>query len=289
MKIKFRHLQAIDALSWLFLPSGKRLSVTLGRHILLPILLLQTAYPLNADELTFGVSFSIPPYVIEQDDSGLELELLREALKVKGHRVKVEYLPVARTFLEITEGKLDGIINVKPGMLENVFYSDVVISFQNCAISLTKNQYRIDSIGDLVNKQVVAFQRATILLGEEFGQMAAANPHYQEIARQLLQINLLLKRRIEVIVMDINIFHYYRKQAHLLNTLNKEELLQEVSYHKIFPPTDYRFAFRSETHRNDFNIGLAQIAADGTRERLFAKYQDQMTLDFSTSPAKPAL
>jgi polar amino acid transport system substrate-binding protein len=42
-------------------------------------------------------------------------------------------------------------------MLEGVFYSDIVIRFQNCAISLKDNNFNIEKMEDMQNKSIVAF------------------------------------------------------------------------------------------------------------------------------------
>ncbi|MCH1929755.1 transporter substrate-binding domain-containing protein [Shewanella sp. A25] len=247
------------------------------------------------EELQIGVSQSIPPYVIQENDSGLELELLFQALAVKGHSAKIHYLPLARTFHELSEGKLDGVINIKQGMLEKVFYTDIALSFQNCAISLQQNHLDIKGISDLAAKKVVAFQRASIVLGEEFSQMAKANSGYQEQAKQIQQVYMLFKHRVDVVVMDRNIFKYYAKQAFIEGKLTESEVKQVAICHQLFPPTDYRFAFSNEKIRDDFNFGLKQITQDGTLSALQEKYQHLLRLQKDTevtsilldSPIKP--
>ncbi|MGL5047632.1 MAG: substrate-binding periplasmic protein, partial [Shewanella sp.] len=193
----------------------------------------------QAIELNIGVSFSIPPYIIQETNSGFQLELLNQALAVKGHTTSIHYLPLARTFHEFKEGKLDGVINIKEGLLDKAFYTNVLIKYQNCAISLEDNKFNIHSIEDLNNKHVVAFQRASSLLGEEFAKMAKANTGYQEQARQVQQVYMLMKRRADVVVMDNNIFKYYLKQAYLEGKLTKKDLKQQAICHPIFPPTEY--------------------------------------------------
>ncbi len=90
------------------------------------LIILSAGRPLAARDLSIGVSFAIPPYVIADSDEGIELDILREAFVVTGHSVHVHYLPLTRTFIQLEAGKIDGVINIKKGMLENVFYSDIV-------------------------------------------------------------------------------------------------------------------------------------------------------------------
>ena len=122
---------------------------------------------------------------ILETNSGIELELLKSALAVKGHSVNIQYLPLARTFHALKEGELDGIINTKQNMLDGVFYSDVVIRFQNCAISLKDKHFNIEIVSDLQDKSIVAFQRASMILGKDFTNMAALNSQYREQAKQI--------------------------------------------------------------------------------------------------------
>ena len=253
--------------------------MTCIRYPLLAVIALLYPQLIQAAELKIGVSLSIPPYVIQESDSGLELDLLYQALAVKGHTANIEYLPLARTFHELREGKLDGIINVKEGMTENVFYSNVAIRNQNCAISLEKNNFSINSIKDLTDKKVVSFQRAASFLGDEFAQMTKANPSYQEQARQIQQVYMLMKHRADVVVMDKNIFTYYLRQAFIEGKLTEVESKQVAVCHRIFPPTEYKFAFLSEQIRDDFNLGLKQITEDGTLIALQEKYRQLMSLE----------
>ncbi|MCS6233954.1 amino acid ABC transporter substrate-binding protein [Shewanella baltica] len=250
-----------------------------NRYILMGLLTLCGAQLGQAAEIKIGVSLSIPPYVIQETNSGLELELLNQALAVKGHTASIQYLPLARTFHELREGKLDGIINIKDGMLDNVFYSNVAITYQNCAISLEANHFTINNIDDLNNKQVVSFQRASSLLGEEFAKMAKANSGYQEQARQVQQVYMLMKHRADVVVMDKNIFKYYLKQAYLEGKLTEKDLKQQAICHQIFAPTEYKFAFLSEQIRDDFNAGLKQITQDGSLVALQEKYRRLMSFE----------
>jgi polar amino acid transport system substrate-binding protein len=65
------------------------LIVLLGMVFITSPLLPRNAH---ADEVKVGVSFSIPPYVIQETNSGLELDILRSALAVKGHSAIIQNL-----------------------------------------------------------------------------------------------------------------------------------------------------------------------------------------------------
>jgi len=234
-------------------------------------------WPCFADKILMGVSFSIPPYVIKENDTGIELEILREAFKVKGHTIDVQYLPHARTFLHIKSGKVDGIINTKEGMVEGVFYSDVVITFQNCAISLAKKKYPdLYNLTFLKDKYIVAFQKASVVFGHEFAKIVNANKKYHETANQKTQLSrLFMERDADFIIMEKNIFRYFRKteKSAIANTYKLP-----VTFHYIFPPTNYKFAFSDKKIRDDFNLGLKTIKSNGVYERIIKKYEQLMEL-----------
>lgn len=231
--------------------------------------------PVWADSINVGVSFAIPPYVIQQNNTGLELEILKHALARRGHMTVVHYRPLARTFRELKEGQLDGIINTQPHMLDGVFYSEPVIRFHNCVFTLASRGLSISSMSDLKDKSVVAFQQASRLLGDSFGNSIAKQESYSEIAAQRHQIHLLFKGRTDAIILERSIFGYYRKQE---VDAGFKDAQVDVDEHCIFPPLDYRFAFRSEQIRDDFNAGFREISEDGTLDALRLKYRDMLAL-----------
>ena len=229
-----------------------------------------------ADEITMGVGFALPPYVIQESSSGIEIDILREAFAVKGHTVKFEYLPNVRTLLFFEAGKLDGTINVKKGTMLTGYYSDDVITFQNVAVSLKENNLSIEKILDLADNRfrVLAFQNASKVLGDEFSKVAEKNIFYKEIADQSIHSLLLLKGRVDVLVSDRRILFYHLMKARMSNKLNPEEQQLKLRMHDIFPPTKYQFVFKSEKIRDDFNEGLKVIRENGAYEAIIKRYQD---------------
>ncbi len=76
--------------------------------------------------------------------------------------------------------KVDGIAvnsayDVEKDSNLKVFRSETTIFYQNYAISLTQRQLNINSIEDLADKSVIAFNNAIKYLGPEFASMAIKN------------------------------------------------------------------------------------------------------------------
>jgi len=238
----------------------------------------------NKRELLIGISFSIPPYVIKELNSGLELEILRQVFKVNGYTVLPSYLPLARTFMHFQEGSIDGVINVKKGMVKG-FYTDVVVIFKNYAVSLQERQLEINNIQALSNKSVGAFQRAKSILGTNFHNAVQNNSNYSEWADQSIQLKQLYKYRVEVIVLEQKIFKYYRKKLFDRSLvlggqyfISQSELRKPVIFHDIFTPSEYRFAFISEQVRDHFNEGLRLIKKNGVYDNIMKKYAEDFSL-----------
>lgn len=84
--------------------------------------------------------------------------------------------------------------------------------------------YNIGKIEDLSDYNFIAFQNACKYLGETFEKVTIkADKKYSEVADQKQQVYMLLKDRIDIIVMDRHIFQFY-----------KNELISEGKIEKIF-------------------------------------------------------
>ncbi|HHQ4580318.1 TPA: substrate-binding periplasmic protein [Aeromonas hydrophila] len=232
--------------------------------LLLPSLLLA------GEPLRVGVSFAIPPYVIEEEGRGIELDLMREAFRDSGYEPQFEYLPLERTFRMLESGKLDAIINVKPGMLHDVFLSQPVIAFHNRVFTLGKTH--ISTLDDMKTLRVSAFQRARQVLGGAFASMADQNPRYEEVAKQQGQVHRLMLGRVDAVILEQRVFYYYLAQ--LANSKYGAELYApgRVRQYDLFAPTHYHFAFRQAAQQRWFDRQLDAMRADGRYQQIFTRY-----------------
>ena len=236
------------------------------------LLLLAIFLPgqLLAQPLKVGVSFAIPPYVIEGDNRGIELDLLKEAFAGSGYDPSFEYLPLERTFRLFESGKLDAIINVRRGMVDTLFLTRPVITFHNRIFTLRTTH--ISTLDDLHSKRVTAFQRARIILGGEFAAMANQNPHYEEVAKQQGQVHQLMRGRVDAVVLEERVFYYYLDQLIATAQAGEHYERNQVRQADLFPPTVYHFAFRTADARNLFDKRLEAMHQDGRYHQIFAAY-----------------
>ena len=220
-------------------------------------------------ELTFAVGLALAPYNIPEKNCGIELDIVREALAMKGYRVKTKYVPFARRIREIAQREVDGVLTVNENSGLDVFLSDQHIACENVAVSLKKKKFSIKKISDLKDKSILTFQNAKKYLGKEFVMAAEASPDYREISKQELQINLLYGDRVDVIVLDKNIFYYHKRNNKMVDTT------QPIDMWTVFPKVSFRVGFVDKKIRDDFNDALKQLRETGRYDEIIKKYISQ--------------
>ncbi len=234
------------------------------KRLIIVLLALCISATVHARDVTLVAGLSLPPYIIQDSNSGMEYEIIKEVLAGNGHTLVLKYVPFVR--LTVDYKKYDGAvtINESSGVAGN--YSDVVITYQNDAISLKDKNVQINGMSDLSDKRIIAFQNATKYLGPDFKAAVSGNPEYKEQGKQILQVKMLYSGRADAIVSDINIFKYYRKQITDVDTN------APITYHGIFPGTDYKVLFNDSALRDAFNQGLAGLKSSGRYEAIKSSY-----------------
>ena len=231
------------------------------------IILLALSFGSVAKEIKVAVGLALPPYVISSENKGMELDIIKETLAMTGHTVKPVYLPFARVPWSLKEGKVDAAMTINESSgIDGVFYSQSHITYQNVAVSLAKNKYTINDVAGLSNRSVLAFQSATLYLGDDFKNMASKNNRYKEEPRQDIQITMVYNGRTETVVMDKNIFKYYKAKE------TRADVSQGVNIHTIFPPSFYKVGFRSKALRDEFNTSLKKLIDSGKHKEIINRY-----------------
>lgn len=234
--------------------------------LLVLLVLCSSAY---AKEIKVAVGLALPPYIIQEKNAGMEIDVVAQALADSGHTLKPVYVPMARVPVAMEDGSVDAAMTINEASGIKAAFSDSHITYQNFAISLSKNGYKVEKVEDLGKYSIAAFQNATMYLGDKYKAMAAANKRYNELADQAKQNKMLYTGRADFVVGDRNIFNYYNADV------KKEgvDVSQPVTYHDLFPPTPYKVAFRDPAIRDAFNAALKKMRADGRYDAIMKKYQ----------------
>lgn len=222
-------------------------------------------------EVRLGFGLSKPPYIMESDKDGLEIEIAEQALTASGCTMIAMHFPPTRGLGMLKTGQIHGLMTTDEGIGSDYYFSDSYIAYQNVATTLTSRHIELHSMDDLSNYSVAGFQNASVILGPRFNALVPHIKDYKEYPYQLIQDNLLYTGRVDVAVGDRLIFRYFSK--HMMSSIDGN---QPVTFHSIFPPNPRKVAFRSVELRDRFNAGLKIIRGNGTYDAILRKYQQFM-------------
>ncbi len=227
-----------------------------------------------ARELKIAFSYDIPPFVTENGTAGMEVEILTNALAHQGYTFTVIQAPYKRLQVAVAEIGVDAAASVRRVDDDGTFYSDDFIDFKNFAITKKESGITLQTIQDLKGKTILAWQNAHRDLGTEFGKLFSPDvkePYvekYREVAVQKNQVEMFLRGRAQVIVIDEAIFKWFSKQ--LLHTGYQ---MEHFVFHNLFPgKTSFQTNFKEKYLRDDFNKGLHHIRKNGTYQKIIDKY-----------------
>jgi polar amino acid transport system substrate-binding protein len=231
----------------------------------------------TGDTIKLAAGLAVEPYIIETNDSGFEIDTVRETFAIEGYKVQFVYEPLKRTKVSFRDGTVDGVMTVKTNYTEvqNTFISEEYITYHNTVITLQSRDIKIDTIADLKDKSVVAFQHAQFAFGKDFELMVEMNPKYSEMANQKSQTAMLFMKRIDAIVLDSRIFKYNYIQLRDFpdkTWMKSMSFVEPVTFHDIFEPSSYRVAFKVKTMRDVFNSGLKKIKESGHYIQIIEAY-----------------
>jgi polar amino acid transport system substrate-binding protein len=213
------------------------------------------------------VGWNKPPYVISQEHTGFEVDLVRAILAEMGYGLSPIYVPFGRTARLLKDNAVDIGLTLNPAHnVEVAILSEPYIIYQNVAVTRADRELTINSIDDLKDKSVIAFQTAQSVLGEDFGQTLASQPTYIEMARQDRQVDMLMRGSIDVAILDRNIFNYFKSEN---GTYSQDKTV----FHELFPISAYSAAIPDPELRAKFNATLRLFIEDGRYQLLLDEYK----------------
>lgn len=224
----------------------------------------------QALEVVMAFGEKIPPFCIPETNSGIELEVIGEALALKGHKLKPVYVPFARIPLSFKDKSVDAAMtdlgeDLKPF---GGHYGEPAVFYDNVFITLRSRNLRIEKPADLQGLTLVSFRGAASRYPEWLQALKQAGG-YSELNDQSAQVKTLMRRRFDVVLSDRNIFKYFSLQ--LKRAGFPLEAIEEHRFTEV-NPQDYRPIFRDPKVRDDFNLGLKQLKTSGRFQAIYDKY-----------------
>lgn len=214
-----------------------------------------------------AVGWAKPPYIDQDNNSGFEVELVENIMAPLGYRINLIYVPYGRSQRMVQNGEVDMMLTAHDRlMLDPIMLSDKYIVYENVAVSLKRNNLKIEKIEDLKRYSLVAFQNASLVLGKRFKHTSQNSKNYIELPEQENQVEMLFKGKTQVIVLDINIFTHFQQA---LSDIREQEA---YTVHHIFPENQYKVAFKDPDLKLEFNRSLAQFIQTDAYHALRKKY-----------------
>jgi polar amino acid transport system substrate-binding protein len=248
------------------MPSYKVLLRSLALSLLFLAAISHHALSATKPEIVVAISLDMPPYVMQKATSGLEIDIVRYALR--DYTLRFIQLPYKELQTAVPRKRADVSVGIQISD-DGAFYSVAFITFANYAISKKADGLKIDSISDLKNHHVLAWQKAYLELGDEFERLfspqSPQHKNYTEVADQKEQVQMFWQGKSNVIVIDGSIFsHFSKAMGHSMS---------EVSLHPIFPPvTNFKVSFNDRAVRDLFNQGVIKLCDEGKYAQLLKRY-----------------
>ena len=240
------------------------------------LLLLLLTLPLPAGAATVRMAFgdNLPPYILVGSGSGIEIDIVREALAYRGHALQPVFMPMGRIPVSFVAGRSDAIMmDVGQDMRPlGGQYGDAPVVYDNVLYTLASRGLSLKQPADLRQLWVMSFVGAARRYPGWLGQLQHKR-YYVEHNNQAVQPLLLALGRYDVVVCDRTIFTYYSRQQ---QKADPKFRMPEVDVHPLPAPDAraYRPVFRSARVRDDFNAGLAHLRKSGRYDAIYRRYLD---------------
>lgn len=243
-------------------------------RFLLSCLLLLCSTFVYGDEartLTVSAGSDRPPYIMNHSQSGFEVELISAVLSQLGYQPTILANPHSRSIELFNRGEVDVVLtlNANSGVAAE-HLSDVYIIYQNVALSLRKKALKLEHITQLANLNVIAFQGATTVFGQDYKAVASSNARYLEVPDQQQQVSLFLQEKTDLIILDLNVFNYLSME------MTGQSQIRQVNIHPLFMLNRFSAGFKDIAVKNAFNQALGQFVQSGAYEKLIEQYDYQI-------------
>ena len=242
-------------------------------RVLITLILFANSYLLAAKELIIMTDDG-PPHMIAESQNGIDLDITKAVLTNLGYRTKVVFAPLARGKLMVENNQADAFL---PTFYQNdsnvLFHSDPIIYYRPTVFSLAKNQFKLNKLQEISKKRVISFQGATGYFGEVYRE-AVSQGFYRELHDMSKFPEMLLKKRVDIVVLDYYIFYYFLSQ--FCQTVENQPLCQlKIREHKLIPQVSAHVGFNNQLLRDRFNDKLKQFKNLGKDKSIIWRYIGQ--------------
>jgi len=227
--------------------------------LLMPALLLPSVLYAKTT-LRVGVGYSDQLNQSTQGSANsFDVLLSYHLLTELGYQVNFVVAPYAKLTQLLQQQKLD--LATRQSVVQPLlWYSEPYLEFHNQVFALKSFTGKVPDLSALTQFKIVSFQNANVALGPEFSVVANQAPGYQEVFDHTQAVQMLLKGRTQLLVLDSNTFYRRFKE------LGADPLL--IQSFDILPKVQYRIATRDQQLQQQVNQLLLQWQQSGRLQQL---------------------
>ena len=219
------------------------------------------------------VSPSYPPYTTGDGHqiSGFNIEIVKEAFRLMGHRVEASVVPIQRAILMVKEGEVDGIFSVSKNAEREAFidYSKEMLFSQKISLwTLIDSKITFDGDWDKLKGKNFGLTRG-IYYGPKFDEMLKTGAIHAEPATDAsASIKMLLANRVDIFICNQVGGAYFLKRE---GVANKVKELQTPAHINI----GYMGFSKKLNHaslRDEFDKALQKLKSNGFYDGAVSKF-----------------
>ncbi len=224
--------------------------------------------PYHTQEILTLATDDGPPHMIRATDGGLDIDITRAVLARAGFSLQVQYTALARAKRNVQNRMADVVV---PTFFEEdeagYYVSAPVVDYRPTFFTREADGHNFQSYDDVSGLRVATFQGAEGYFGERFAEMAKRNT-YVELHDMSSLPRLLARGRADVVVLDYFIFQYHQQQS------DAQGGAISFTAHSFMPTIPAYAGFHDPELRDRFNAALAELIAEGSRQKIVARYMN---------------
>lgn len=223
------------------------------------------------DPIRLATRKDIPPYIMNNASTGIEIDLISAIFKEAGIPIEFVQMPRVRMIQMFDDGQIDGALTQNPNSSKSGCATNWYLTHHNLGFSLKKRNLTITSLADLQKYSVLSFDGARQYLGPQFEQAVQKNDLYVEAADQSVHIELLYKKRFDIVVGEAWVLRLIQQKQ-----VEETGLYHELETHTIMPPTLYSARFKNTALCTAFNEALTTITLKGKYDHIISHYRQKI-------------
>ncbi|ALS98176.1 substrate-binding periplasmic protein [Lacimicrobium alkaliphilum] len=205
-----------------------------------------------------GLHYSAPWAYADADGKlqGIDYDIVRHVFEQLGVEVEIELFAYERLIQKFRDKELD-YVSPMAFEIKGAHQTRDYLDIQDVAVTRAGDGIVLQKMADLRGKAVVAYQKASEVLGADF-KSALQETAYMEMADRERQLDLLINSKVDVVVGDRRVLEYFS---------HKNYGEGKITVHSIFPPTSYPGAFWDAELTHSFNRVLHKMREAGQLQK----------------------